>query len=136
MSDYVHKKVVRLPFPIEILNKCNTTEPHDCFNYFKEKLGDLYDNRNKNSFAIEYTDEGCYIDWVYYHTYGEESGDWGNVRLLSENELKVIKPLFDKLDITYKDSDLRLVDYCYYNSCEPYDYYDIDDDESKLFINK
>jgi hypothetical protein len=136
MSDYVHKKVVRLPFPKEILEKCDADNPWDCEVYLKEKLGDLWDNRNKNSFELEMTDKSEYIDWVYYHTYGEESGDWGNVRLLSEKELEVIKPYFDKLEVSYKDSDLRVVDYCYYNCSECSDYYDINVDDSNLFITK
>ena len=135
MSDYVHKKVVRLPFPKEILEICNTKDPYDCEKYLKEKLGDLWENRNKNSFELECTDKSEYIDWVYYHTYGEESGNWGNVRLLTDKELEVIKPYFDKLEISYKDSDLRAVDYCYYNCSECSDYYDIGIDNSSLFIN-
>jgi len=133
MSDYVHKKVIRLPFPKEILERCNTKDPYDCEKYLKEKLGDLWDTHK--GFDLELTDKSEYIDWVYYHTYGEESGDWGNVRLLSEKELEVIKPYFDKLEVSYKDSDLRLVDYCYYNCTECTDYYDINNDESILFIN-
>lgn len=74
------------------------------------------------------------MDWSFYDTYGEESGDFGNVRILTKNELNIIKPYFDMLDINYQDEDLRIVDYCYYNCCEPTDYYDIQD-ESKNFIN-
>lgn len=134
MSDYVHKKVVRLPFPDEIMSTCNAEEVCDCEGYLKEKLGDLWNIRGKNSFELEFTDKRCYIDWVYYHTYGEESGDWGKARILTENELNVIKPYFDKLEVNYKDEDLRVVDYCYYNCCECTDYYDIDGDDAHLFI--
>ncbi len=82
---------------------------------------------------ITYTN---YIDWVYYSTYGEGSDDFGNVRMLTQRELNVIKPYFDKLGIDYKDEDLRLVDYCYYNCCEAPDYYDIKTiDDSELFVN-
>jgi len=128
MSDYVHKKVVRLPLPNEIKGKGKD----DVWEYLKDLLGELWDKH----FVLEYTDKGYYIDWVYYHTYGEESGDWGNVRLLTEKEFNVIKPYFDKLCVNYKYEDLRLVDYCYYNCCEPPDYYEIkNDDESDLFLN-
>lgn len=136
MSDYVHQKVVRLPFPKEILEKCDTTDPYDCETYLKEKLGDLWESRNKNSFEIGFTDSKEYIDWVYYNTYGEEYGDWGHVRLLTQKELDTIKPYFDKLEVSYKDEDLRLVDYCYYNCSEPTDYYDLTSDDSNLFITK
>lgn len=135
MSDYLHNKAVRLPFPKEILKICNTDDVDDCEGYLKQKLGDLWDNRNESSFSLSFTDKAYYIDWVYYSTYGEESGDWGNVRLLTEKELQVITPFFDKLDVIYEDEDLRVVDYCYYNSCEPNDYYHLNSDDSKIFIS-
>lgn len=136
MSDYVHNKVVRLPFPKEIISKCNVEDIFDCEPYLKELLGDLWDCSKKNHFTLECTDKGCYIDWVYYSTYGEESGDFGFVRLLTQKELNVIKPYFDKLGVTYKDEDLRVVNYCYYNCCESPDYYNIENsDDAHLFLN-
>ena len=135
MSDYVHKKVVRLPFPKEIISKCNADEPYDCEKYLKELLGELW-GRKKNKFQLECTDSNYYIDWVYYSTYGEESGDFGFVRMLTKNELNTIKPYFDKLGVSYKDTDLRRVEYCYYNCCDAPDYYDIENnDDSHLFLN-
>lgn len=136
MSDYVHNKVVRLPFPKEIKEKCNTNDVWDCEPYLKELLGELYDYRKKSHFSLECTDNGYYIDWVYYSTYGEESGDFGFVRLLTQKELDIIKPYFDKLGVTYKDEDLRVVNYCYYNCCEAPDYYNIENsDDAHLFLN-
>lgn len=140
MSDYVHNKVIRLPFPKEILERCETDDPWDCEDYLKEKLGDLftYGGRDSKRFELEATDKAYYIDWVYYHTYGEQSGDWGSARLLTEAELEKIKPLFDKLEISYRDEDLRRVEYCYYNCCECQDYYDIvtdKTDDSAILLN-
>lgn len=136
MSDYVHKKVVRLPFPDELKKKLNTDDPWDCVPYLKELLNDDWDS-TRNSFELECTDKAVYIDWVYYSTYGEDSGDFGTARLLTQNELDTIKPYFDKLGVNYNDEDLRVVDYCYYNCCEPTDYYNIDNlDDSNLFITK
>ena len=137
MSDYKHETVVRLPFPKELLKKFDTEDPYDCEDYLREKLGDLWDRTGKNSFKIGYTDEGIYIDWLYYSTYGEESGDWGNARLLTQNELVVIKPYFDKIGFPYKNEDLRVVDYCYYNCSEPPNYYAVIEelgDDSGLFL--
>ena len=132
MSDYLHKKVVRLPFPEEIMEKCNTDDVWDCILYLKSLLGDLWNNQN--GFDLEFTyNNYYYIDWVYYSKYGENSGDFGNTRLLTQKELDVIKPYFNKLKIDYKDEDLRVVEYCYYNCCEAPDYYDLKDD-SELFI--
>ena len=136
MSDYRHNKVVRLPFPKEIMTKCDADEVYDCEEYLSNLLGELWCyNTKKNSFCIEETDKGIYIDWKYYSTYGQESGDWGVVRMLTEKELEVIKPYFDKLCVEYSDEDLRLVDYCYYTCCEAPDYYEVKNDDSGLFIN-
>jgi hypothetical protein len=136
MSDYVHKKVIRLPFPNEILDKCNTTDPNDCFKYLKDLLGDYWENNKINSFELGFSDTDYYIDWEYYHTYGEKSDEHGYVRFLTQKELETIKPYFDKLNVNYQDNDLRIVDYCYYNSCEAPDYYDIpENDDSIDFIS-
>jgi hypothetical protein len=137
MSDYVHNKVVRLPFPKEIISKCNADDVYDCETYLKELLGELWNCRKKNHFSLTCTDNGYYIDWVYYSTYGEESGDFGFVRLLTQKELNIIKPYFDKLGVVYKDEDLRVVNYCYYNCCEAPDYYNIENsDDADLFLNE
>ena len=138
MSDYKHEKVVRLPFPEEDFKTNDPNDDSDRDEYLSKISGDLYEVNGKNSFQLGYSDEGYYIDWCYYSTYGEESGDYGNARLLTEKELEVIKPYFDKIGVKYKDEELRVVDYCYYNGCEPPDYYEIaneDTDHSKLFIN-
>lgn len=136
MSDYVHYKVVRLPFPKEIMSKCNVDDICDCEPYLKKLVGELWDKKKKNRFQLECTNKGYYIDWIYYSTYGEESGDFGFVRLLTQKELDVIKPYFDKLGVAYKDEDLRVVNYCYYNCCEAPDYYNIENsDDAHLFLN-
>ena len=136
MSDYKHEKIVRLPFPKDILKRCSTEDVDDCCDYLKDKLGELWENREKNSFQIGYSDSAYYIDWCYYSTYGEETGEWGNVRLLTEKELEIITPYFDKLGVVYEDEDLRVIDYCYYNCAEPDDYYHINlIDHSSIFIN-
>jgi len=137
MSDYVHCKVIRLPFPKEILTQCETDDPWDCEDYLREKLGDLFNrNGNPKRFELEVTEKEYYIDWMYYHTYGEKSDDFGSARMLTNLELEIIKPYFDKLEVSYKDEDLRRVEYCYYNGCECTDYYDIvtkdTDDSAKL----
>lgn len=137
MSDYVHRKVVRLPFPEELLERYKVKDAWDCEVYLSEKLGDLWHISNQNGFEIDATDERTYIDWVYYDTYGESPGEFGTARLLTEKELGIAKPYFDKLDVKYKDEDLRIVEYCYYNCCEAPDYYDIvEEDDSSIIAKK
>lgn len=133
MSDYLHKKVVRLPFPKGMIKK-NGEDPWDSVDDLREALGELWDNGDVYTFKLGFSDEADYIDWCYYRTYGKEAGDWGNVRLLTEKELEIIKPYFDRLKQPYKNNDLRVVDYCYYNCSEPPDYYSLPEDESMLFL--
>ena len=135
MSDYVHSKVIRLPFPAEIMQKCQTSDAYDCEDYLSSLLGDLWKSPREKGFEIEYTNKATYIDWVYYYTYGEDSGDFGSSRMLTQAELDIIKPYFDKLGVNYSHSDLRRVEYCYYNCCECVDYYSTEtSDDSHLLI--
>ena len=110
MSDYVHEKVVRLPFPKELIEKYNVEDTWDCEIYLKEKVGDLWDIRDKNSVKRGDSDAGYYIDGCYDHTYGDESGDYGSARLLTNKEIQVITPYFKNLGVTYEIKDLRVVD--------------------------
>jgi hypothetical protein len=136
MSDYKHEKLVRFPFPKDMIKGLNFEDIWDFEPYLRDKLGDLYDNENKNSFRLECIGDSWYIDWLYYSTYGEQSGDWGSVRLLTQKELDVIVPYFNKLEVVFRDEDLRVVEYCYYNGAEPDDHYNLDLDDSNLFITK
>lgn len=143
MCDYVHKKVIRLPFPKEILELCNTEDGYECEKYLRDKLNDLF--KDMYGFSIEYTRNKnnnkyiYYIDWCYYYTYGQEEVDFGSSRLLTETELKIIKPYFNKIGCKYSDSDLRRVEYCYHTCWETPDYYaiaDINNDDSKILLRK
>jgi len=132
MSDYVHNKVVRMKFPQSILSKCKTDDAFDCYTYLKEKLGDLFD-KGIGSFQIQWGEATPYLDYVIYHTYGEESGDWGIIRMLSDKEYTLISIKILKLGELVLKSDLRYVDYCYYNCSEAPDYFDLpNNDESDL----
>lgn len=119
MSGYQYYRVIRLPLPpeFESLRREETLEGH-----LRQKLGDLF-GRGPKRFEIVSTQDATYIDWVFASSYEVESGDWGSVSLVPENILGAIRPLFDKLGISYRDKDLRLVSYCYYNCCEAPDYY-------------
>ena len=139
MENYTYKKVIRIPFPNEILEKCNTTEPRDCEGYLKELLGEYYSQeRNKFYFEITETSSGqAYLDWVYYRINNISGEKCGCATRLNEKEFKVIKPLFDKLKIRYVKEDLRKVEYTHESDSllEPDDYYLITDDSKILISN-
>jgi len=107
MSDYVRIKAVM--YPID------------------EVLSNRLDNELEEPFFIEVFDDGKninhYLCYELYHTYGEESGDFGRSRVLSETERGKYSGLFSDY---LNDIDTKLfkyVDYCYYNCCECIDYY-------------
>ena len=129
MSDYVRRKVIRLPFPNNIFTECKTKDDWECEDYLKEKFGSIWgkERGKKKYLEIESTDESYYLDYVFYSTYGEESGEFGFVRLLNDKEFNKVKPIFD-LVTDYARDDLRLVDYCYYNGYDAPDYYDLSEE--------
>ncbi len=107
MSDYVRNKSVMYPIDSEI--------------------ADEIDGIIKDPFEIECFDDGekinYYLSYNLYHTYGEESGDFGRNRTLSKNEKKKYRELFSEYLENVEDDLLKYVDYCWYNCCECYDYY-------------
>ena len=126
MSCYEKNKVIRLPFPIELCEKANAEEPFDCEDYLSDLLGnDWYWNGNTSTgFDIVVTEIRTYLDYILLRTRNEDVGEYGMSFYLSEDDIKLYKPLFDKLGVEYDVNDLRKVVYCYYNCCEPVDYYD------------
>lgn len=129
MSDYVKEIVVRLPFPKSILEEVETEDPWDCEDYLKEKLGVFFDVTGSKCFVIGSTDSSYYLDWRFYNSYGDESGDYGFSRYLTDAEYNEIKPMFDRIVKEYKREDLRIVDYCYYNGSDAPDYYSVEESD-------
>ncbi len=136
MSDYVRKKVIRLPYQKSIIDTFEDKHDGDEYERFIEsKVGDLFKSWGKKQdkyFEVEFTDNGIYIDWVYFSTYGEDSGDYGIINMLTDNEFNQIKAHFDLLQIEYTRDQLRKIDYSYYNGCECTDYYDIKKEDEIL----
>ena len=122
MSDYVKRKVIRLPFPKNLIDKLGVDDCWDCYDYLKEKFGELWDKR-PGGFDIEFTEKNNYIDYVVDYSC-DSDGEWGFSWFLNEEDIKKYKPLFDKGGFEYNPNDLRKVAYCWYNCSEPPDYYD------------
>ena len=134
MSDYVHKKAIRLPISEQMIRRIGFNDIEDFIWQFdqrvNEKCPELYhcDDRIPY-FEVEITDERPYIDLVLYYSYGEECGDWEKASYLSDKEKEFFAPYLDKLGIAFEPDDLRKVDYCWYNCSEPPDCYNVDDDD-------
>lgn len=132
MSDYVHEKVIRCPISYikENLN-LDIEDPNEIEDFLYKKQPELFKRANKKYFSLEYTDSSVYLDWTYFHTYGEEAGDWGTSRYLTDKEFEVMKGIYDQIGIILlpRENVLRRVEYCYYNGCECEDYYELDNDD-------
>lgn len=149
MSDYMHKKAIRLPITESLIREIGFDDIEDFIEQFDQRVSEkcpkLYHRGDQIPyFEIEVTDERSYIDLVLYCSYGKECGEWERASYLSDKEKEFFVPYFDMLDIafepnelTFKPNDLRKVDYCWYNCSEPPDCYDVaDNDDWTLLIKK
>lgn len=124
MSDYVKRKVIRLPFPKSLIEKLEVDNCWECEGYLKEKFGILWQRygQSGNYFDIECTDSNYYLDYIVSKSY--EEGEYGFAWYLNEEDINKYKPLFDKGGFEYDVKDLRKVCYCYYNGTDAPDYYE------------
>ena len=129
MSDYCKKFVVRYrPTKEQLMEVIGETYDEDTCEF------DLFPGMfNRSPFSIgctvDYDGDGksrYYIDYTIDYSYGEESGDYGRARMLTQDESTEAIKLFRKLfqDIT-DSSNMRVVEYCYYDCSEPQDYFDV-----------
>lgn len=132
MSDYVRTKAIRYLPTEKNLFAAGAAED---FWAVEEKFPEEYKQysagtaKKSGYFEITATDKRHYVDFVLKYSYGDECGDFGKVRYLTQAELEKAVRVFSKL---FPDPDLnnfRLVDYCYYNCCEPDDYFEPEEDE-------
>lgn len=127
MSDYVRVKAVRykLNNPEQYFKDKDYKDTDDIAEYFnkdKEVINTNYDNQKNNlniGSGLNYeTDEYEYfIDFILDYEYGA-SGDFENVRELTEKEYNKYKEIFEKVIPNIKPGELRLVHYCYYNGVD------------------
>lgn len=119
MSDYSRSKVIRMKATKEELGVSRVYDLED-------KYPELFGISDVGKFETAPTEEE-FIDYVLYHTYGEECGDFGFVRELTEKELEKYIPIFQQIYPEVTKDNLRYVDYCFYNCSEAPDYWEIDE---------
>jgi hypothetical protein len=129
MSDYVRVKAVRYKIQSETIEKIKKNNEdfwkddiEEYYNKEKDAINTKYDNKKNNlniGSGLDYeTDEYVYfIDYILDYEYGA-SGDFENVRELTENEYNKYKEIFSKVISDIKPGELRLVHYCYYNGVD------------------
>ena len=130
MSDYVRKKCVRFKIPQSIINE------YDKYDFIEDKLIEkynlkdsykIYDNFTINSGLNYKKDEYEYfLDFQLDYEYGA-SGDFENVRLLTDNEFEKYSRLFAKYFNEIGRDELRLVHYCYYNGVDEPSVYELEE---------
>lgn len=59
----------------------------------------------------------------------DDDGEVGRARMPSVREIRSVYPKFQRFYRPDEMDQLRVVEYCYYNSCEPGDYYDPSNDK-------
>ena len=132
MSDYVRKKAVRYKIDENIIK--NLQEKYGEYYLEDEWLIDyFYQNSNvkivdqwnckSNDIAIgsgldfDNNEYQYFIDYVLDYEYGA-SGDFENVRELTEKEFEKYKEIFKDILPNLKPGELRFVHYCYYNGVD------------------
>ena len=118
MSDYSRFKVLRYPITKEDRTRIENMENYMGYRRIK---GCGY-------FDIQCTEKRAYLDYVLKHSYGDECGEFGKTRALTMLEQKTFKHLFTQFFPDIDMKKVRLVDYCWYNCCEPPDYYNPEED--------
>lgn len=152
MSDYEHIKALRYkPTEEEIKKLCAEIEvwkkekPEEaeihCWcdscddwpDYLRIKFKDLFfrdfSTERRNYWDIGFSETERYLDFVLYSDYGEESDDWYRARYLTKTEQDKYREKFEQIFPGLDMNRVHLVDFCWYNCCEPEDIYEPTDDD-------
>ena len=114
MSEYCHRKAVRMKISEE--EACKIFNVNDSW--------DIAELLEKTEFEIAPTRE-FFIDYKLPCS-NDAEGDWGKVRTLNMTEFLKYAPEFCEL-LNHRGidkSELRLVEYCWYDCSEAPDYFD------------
>ena len=131
MSDYVRKKVVRFKIPENIIeeleNKDEWIEGLLLEKYDLKESYNIKDDFTINSGLNFETDKYDYfLDYQLDYEYGA-SGDFENVRLLTDTEFEKYSRKFAVYFNEIGRDELRLVHYCYYNGVDEPSVYELEE---------
>lgn len=118
MSEYCHRKAVRMKI----------SEEEACKIFGVDDKWDIMDCLEKTEFEVAPTNQ-FFIDYNLPFR-NDAEGDWGRTRELYYSEYMKYSAKFEKLlkDRIVKPSELRLVEYCWYDCSEAPDYFTCHDD--------
>ena len=123
MSTYVREKVLRIPFEKMGLNP---DEYDDVGMELEEQFAGLFDYGKVGKFQFAPTDT-WYIDYVLDYEW-DADGEYGKTRALTEREKDAFDSVFRNIYHDVNMDDVRLAEFCWYNSTEAPDYYDKEND--------
>lgn len=129
MSYYVRKKCVRFKIPQNIIEELkNDYDWLVDLLLEKFQLKDSYDTENdftiNSGLNYENDEYEYFLDYQLDYEYGA-SGDFENVRLLTDTEFEKYARMFAKYFNEIGRDELRLVEYCYYNGVDEPSVYEI-----------
>ena len=125
MSWYVRYKVLRVP-----VNDCGLqylTDDDDPDDILQSKYPGVVSYKDAGKFTVTYTSDGLFLDYILEHEW-DCDGEYVKVRELRDSEKELYRKVFQLICPDIDMDKVRLVDYCYYNCCEPDGYYDITSD--------
>lgn len=147
MSDYIKVRAMRCRITPKLLKiwkkKFDIKEPDELcvipsLSPYFYKYRDIKKGETPK-FNITYTisdnyETDIFLDLLFERIYGDESSDYGKIRKLYREEINEFLPIWEKVFgeecfadekvIGELDSMFRMVEYCWYNSSEPLNYFD------------
>ena len=135
MSTYVRHKVLRIPW-----DKVNMSSIYEIIKE-KHQDDDIFDDLSwylETDFPelFKYSRVGyfqqsptcrLFLDYMIDYEY-DADGEYGKTRALYDCEKEKYLPIFQQIDPNIDMNLVQLVEYCWYNGCEAYDYYDDTED--------
>lgn len=131
MSDYVRKKCVRFKIPQNIIEELKNDDEW-VVDLLLEKFQLKDDYNTQKDFTIGYGEDfdnnktDYFLDYQLDYEYGA-SGDFENVRLLTDTEFEKYSRMFAKYFNEIGRDELRLVHYSYYNGCDEPSVYELEE---------
>lgn len=133
MSCYEHNKSIRLLVTDNVLKDLDFEDWDALCDGFddivEEKYPELSLCTRVPRLSISWSDTQHYIELLLYHEFDVGDGGWAIANMLSDKEAEFFVPIFNRVGLNVKAEDLRKVDYCWYNCCDPPDCFDIEDND-------
>lgn len=131
MSDYVRKKCVRFKIPQNVIEKLENDDDwivdllRQEYNV-KESFNTVNDFVINSGLNYKNDEYEYFLDYQLDYEYGA-SGDFGSIRLLTDEEFKKYSRMFAKYFSEIGRDELRLVHYCYYNGVDEPSVYELEE---------